>query len=65
MVKKWFLDRHWSPEQIAARLKLEGYPTISCKTIYRAIYAAMFDTPEQRRSRTSAEVYFSTPLHLT
>ena len=51
-VKKLFLDRHWSPEQIAARLKLEGYPIqISYKTIYRAIYAGMFDTPEQRRSQ--------------
>ena len=51
MVKKLFLDRHWSPEQIAARLKLENYPIqISYKTIYRAIYAAMFDTPEQKRS---------------
>ena len=46
-----FLDRHWSPEQIAARLKLENYPKqISYKTIYRAIYAGMFDTPEQKRS---------------
>ena len=52
LVKSLFLDRHRSPEQIANRLKLEGYPvTISCKTIYRAIYAGMFDTPEQRRSK--------------
>ena len=51
LVKKMFLDRHWSPEQIAARLKLENYPKqISYKTIYRAIYAGMFDTPEQKRS---------------
>ena len=51
LVKKMFLDRHWSPEQIAARLKLENYPKqISYKTIYRAIYATMFDTPEQKRS---------------
>ena len=51
-VKKLFLDYHWSPEQIAARLKLEAYPIqISYKTIYRAIYAAMFDTPEQKRSQ--------------
>ena len=50
-IKKLFLDCHRSPEQIAARLKLENYPIqISYKTIYRAIYAAMFDTPEQRRS---------------
>jgi len=51
-VKHLFLGLHWSPEQIAARLKLEGYPIqISYKTIYRAIYAGMFDTPEQRRSQ--------------
>ena len=51
LVKKLFLERHWSPEQIANRLKLENYPIqISYKTIYRAIYAAMFDTPEQKRS---------------
>ena len=48
----FFLARHMSPEQIAGRLKLEDYPvTISYKTIYRAIYAGMFDTPEQRRSQ--------------
>ena len=47
-----FLSKHWSPEQIANRLKLEDYPTkISYKTIYRAIYAGMFDTPEQKRSQ--------------
>ena len=51
LVKKLFLELHWSPEQIANRLKLEGYPIqISYKTIDRAIYAAMFDTPEQKRS---------------
>ena len=51
LVKKLFLGERWSPEQIANRLKLENYPIqISYKTIYRAIYAAMFDTPEQKRS---------------
>ena len=51
LVRKLFLDRHWSPEQIANRLKLENYPIqISYKTIYRAIYAGLFDTPEQKRS---------------
>ena len=51
LVKRLFLEEHWSPEQIAARLKLENYPIrISYKTIYRAIYAGMFDTPQQRRS---------------
>ena len=50
LVKKLFLGCHWSPEQIAERLKLEGRANISYKTIYRAIYASMFDTPEQKRS---------------
>ena len=50
LVKKLFLGCQWSPEKIANRLKLENYPIqISYKTIYRAIYAAMFDTPEQKR----------------
>ena len=51
LVKELFLERDLSPEQIAARLELENYPIrISYKTIYRAIYAGMFDTPEQKRS---------------
>lgn len=51
LLKKLFLGCQWSPEQIANRLKLENYPIqISYKTIYRAIYAGMFDTPEQKRS---------------
>ena len=51
LVKKLFLERDLSPEQIAARLELENYPIrVSYKTIYRAIYAGMFDTPEQKRS---------------
>lgn len=51
LVKKLFLELHWSPEQISNRLKLEHHPIrISYKTIYRGIYAAMFDTPEQKRS---------------
>ena len=51
LVKILFLKLHWSPEQIAHRLKLKGYPIrISYKTIYRAIYEGMFDTPEQKRS---------------
>lgn len=51
LVKRLFLAQQWSPEQIANRLAHEnnGF-TISCSTIYRAIYAGMFDTAEQRRS---------------
>lgn len=51
LVKDKFLNHHWSPEQIAGRLRQEGSPCrISYASIYRAIYAGMFDTPEQRRS---------------
>lgn len=46
-----FLNHHWSPEQIAGRLKLENSPwRISYRTIYRGIYSGMFDTPAQRKS---------------
>lgn len=51
LVKDRFLEHHWSPEQISGRLVQEGLPhRISYATIYRAIYAGMFDTAEQRRS---------------
>lgn len=51
LVQDKFLNHHWSPEQIAGRLKLENSAyRISYNTIYRAIYSGMFDTPEQRRS---------------
>lgn len=51
IVKDKFLNQQWSPEQIAQRLKLEKSSYhISYNTIYRAIYAQMFDTPQQRRS---------------
>ena len=52
LVKKLFLECHWSPEQIAVPLKLEDYPIqINYKTIYRAIYAGRLDTPEQKHSQ--------------
>lgn len=51
LVKDRFLNHHWSPEQISGRLEAEdSHYRISYATIYRAIYAGMFDTPEQRRS---------------
>jgi IS30 family transposase len=50
-VRRLFLDEQWSPEQIANRMALENRAAISHNTIYRAIYAGMFDTPEQRRSK--------------
>lgn len=51
LVQELFLNRQWSPEQIVGRMRLEGHAVVpSCRTIYRAIYAGMFDTPEQKRS---------------
>lgn len=50
-VRDKFLTQHWSPEQIAGRLKLEESPyQISYRTIYRGIYSGIFDTPAQRKS---------------
>jgi IS30 family transposase len=50
-----FLHLQWSPEQIAARLKHEQYPfPISYTTIYRAIYARMFDPPGISRGHRGA-----------
>lgn len=51
-VREKFLDHQWSPEQIAERIKLECASfSISYTTIYRGIYAGLFDTVEERRSR--------------
>ena len=51
VVTRLFLEQQWSPEQISNRLRHENSTfRISHSTIYRAIYAGMFDTPEQRRS---------------
>lgn len=50
-VSRLFLEQQWSPEQISNRLRYENSRlSISYSTIYRAIYAGMFDTPEQKRS---------------
>jgi IS30 family transposase len=47
-----FLEKQWSPEQISNRLMHENSKfRISYSSIYRAIYAGIFDTPEQRRSK--------------
>lgn len=52
IVMRLFLDEQWSPEQIANRLAYENNALrLSYATIYRAIYAGLFDTPEQRRSK--------------
>ena len=51
-VSKMFLEQQWTPEEIAGRLSCEcSNLKISFNTIYRAIYAGMFDTPHERRSR--------------
>lgn len=43
-VKSCFLEHQWSPEEISGRLKYEKADwNISYNTIYRAIYAGMFD----------------------
>lgn len=51
-VQDKFLEHQWSPEQIAGRIKIENANiSISYSTIYRGIYAGVFDTKEQRRSK--------------
>ena len=50
-VQEKFLEHQWSPEQISGRLKVENSDiSISYSTIYRGIYAGVFDTLEQRKS---------------
>lgn len=45
-IKHLFLDCQWSPEEISQRLLLEtGVTIISFITIYRGIYAGLFDKP--------------------
>lgn len=45
-VKRRFLEDQWSPEEIQGRLLHEGAKkTISCVTIYRAIYEGAFNPP--------------------
>lgn len=49
IVKDKFLGHQWSPEQIAKRLELEfGYPVLSYRTIYRAIYNHLLEEPGRR-----------------
>ncbi len=50
-VNSYFLEHQWSPEQISGRLKHEESDLyVSYTTIYRAIYAGMFDTPKEKHS---------------
>lgn len=54
-VKDKFLNDQWSPEQIVGRMDLEGSRfRISYRTIYRAIYAGMFDAPNLSRGNRGA-----------
>lgn len=54
-VKDKFLNEQWSPEEIEGRLKLEGSSFhISYLTIYRGIYARMFDEPNLSRGNRGA-----------
>lgn len=52
-VRSLFVDRHWSPEQISERMRLEaGTAVISANTIYHAICRHLFDLePLSRASR--------------
>lgn len=46
LVKTLFLDHQWSPEEIENRLRFEKSKySISYSTIYRGIYARLFDEP--------------------
>ena len=42
-ISDMFIFEQWSPEEIVERVKLEGYDTVSCSTLYRAIYDGYFD----------------------
>lgn len=54
-VKEKFLGNQWSPEEIEGCLKYEGSDiSISCVTIYRGIYARMFDDPHLSRGSRGA-----------
>ena len=51
LVKEKFLEQQWSPEQIQYRLRHENSQhSISSATIYRAIYAGLFNDPDWVRS---------------
>ena len=51
LVKEKFLEQQWLPEQIQYRLRHENSQhSISSATIYRAIYAGLFNAPDWVRS---------------
>lgn len=54
-IKHLFLDCQWSPEGISQRLKFEtGKTIISFSTIYRGIYAGLFNGPDLSRGNRGA-----------
>ncbi|PWI21591.1 hypothetical protein DF281_11445 [Kurthia zopfii] len=55
LVKKLFLNKQWSPEQIASRIKFEKSAyRISFNTIYRAIYRGDFNEANLSRGHRGA-----------
>ena len=55
LVKGKFIKHQWSPEEIAGRLRLEKHcASISYATIYRGIYAGMFDAAKRSRGARCA-----------
>lgn len=54
-IKHLFLDCQWSPEEISQRLRFEtGKTIISFSTIYRGIYAGLFNGSDLSRGNRSA-----------
>ena len=62
-VRKLIEEQHWSPEQIANRLKLENNPLqISYASIYRAINAGLFNGPLNKEGHLRKASRFSRHL---
>ena len=56
-------EQHWSPEQIANRLKIENNPLqISYASIYRAINAGLFNGPLDKEGHLKKSSRFSRNL---
>lgn len=55
LIKDRFLNHQWSPEQIAGRMKQEGKTGVSYSTIYRAIYARLFNRKNMPRGYLGAQ----------
>lgn len=50
-VSSLLVNQQWSPEQISNRLALEGKPTVSYNTIYRAIKAGIMEPKGTKKNR--------------